>query len=67
MVKNPPATQETPVHFLGRGDMLVKGRAIHSSILGLENSMDCILHGGHKEQDTTEQLSLSLLLSPFYT
>ena len=49
LVKNPPATQETPVHFLGREDTLEKGKAIHSSILGLENSMDCILHGGHKE------------------
>ena len=27
---------------------------------GLENSMDCIVHGGHKESDRTEQLSLSL-------
>ena len=27
---------------------------------GLENSMDCIVHGGRKESDTTEQLSLSL-------
>ena len=27
---------------------------------GLENSMDSIVHGGHKESDTTEQLSLSL-------
>ena len=27
---------------------------------GLENSMDRIVHGGHKESDTTEQLSLSL-------
>ena len=27
----------------------------------LENSMDYIIHGGHKESDTTEQLSLSLI------
>ena len=27
---------------------------------GLENSMDCIDHGGHKKLDTTEWLSLSL-------
>ena len=25
---------------------------------GLENSMDCIVHGIHKESDTTERLSL---------
>ena len=27
---------------------------------GLENSIDCIVHGVTKESDTTEQLSLSL-------
>ena len=27
---------------------------------GLENSMDCIVHGGHKDSDMTEQLSLHL-------
>ena len=26
---------------------------------GLENSIDCIVHGGHKELNTTERLSLS--------
>ena len=26
---------------------------------GLENSRDCIVHGDHKELDTTERLSLS--------
>ena len=25
---------------------------------GLENSLDCIVHGGRKESDTTERLSL---------
>ena len=29
---------------------------------GPENSIDCIVHGGHKELDTTVQLSLSLHL-----
>ena len=28
---------------------------------GLESSMDHIVHGGHKESDTTEQLSLSFM------
>ena len=27
----------------------------------LENSMDCIVHGGHRESDTTERLSLQLI------
>ena len=35
LVKNPPAMQETPVRFLGQEDLLEKGQATHSSILGL--------------------------------
>ena len=35
LAKNPPAVQETPVRFLGREDLLEKGYATHSSILGL--------------------------------
>ena len=34
-VKHPPAVQETPVLFLGQKDPLEKGKATHSSILGL--------------------------------
>ena len=35
IVKNPPPMQETPVRFLGLEDLLEKGEATHSSILGL--------------------------------
>ena len=35
LVKSPPAMQETPIRFLGREDLLEKGKATHSSILGL--------------------------------
>ena len=35
LVKNPPAMQETLVRFLGWEDLLEKGMATHSSILGL--------------------------------
>ena len=35
LVKNPPAMQETWVLFLGWEDLLEKGQATHSSILGL--------------------------------
>ena len=35
LVKNLPAMQETQVPFLGREDLLEKGQAINSSILGL--------------------------------
>ena len=35
LVNNPPATQETPVQFLGQEAPLEKGYATHSSFLGL--------------------------------
>ena len=35
LVKNPPAMQEIPVPFLGWEDLLEKGQATHSSLLGL--------------------------------
>ena len=35
LVKNPLAMQETLVRFLGQEDSLEKGKATHSSILGL--------------------------------
>ena len=35
LVKNPPAMQETLVRFLGGEDPPEKGKATHSSILGL--------------------------------
>ena len=44
---------------LGRSPGEGKGDPFQYS--GLENSMDCIVHGGHKELDTTEQLSLSCM------
>ena len=55
MVKNLPAMQETLVQSLGQEDPLEKGMATHSSILGLENSMDrgaqwATVHGVAKSQ-----------------
>ena len=35
LVKNPPAMQENPIRFLGQEDLLEKGYATHSSILGV--------------------------------
>ena len=49
---------------LGRSPGEGKGYPLQYS--GLENSIDCIVHGGHKESDTTEQLSLSLLIILVY-
>ena len=46
LVKNLPAMRETWVSSLGWEDPLEKGRATHCSILsGLENSMNCVVHG----------------------
>ena len=50
LVKNLPAMQETWVLSLGWKDPLEKGKATHSSNSGLENSMDCIVHGVAKSQ-----------------
>ena len=52
LVKNLPAMQETWVLSLSWEDPLEKGKATHSSILAWR--IPC----GHKELDTTEQLSL---------
>ena len=66
MVKNWLAMQEIWVGSLGLENPLEKGLATHP-LQGScqENSMDrgvwwVIVHGGHKESDTTEQLTLPL-------
>ena len=58
LVKNLPAVWETWIQSLGWEDPLEKGKVTHTQYSGLENSMDCIVHGV-AESDTTEQLSLS--------
>ena len=50
LVKNPPTVQETWVRSLGWEDPPEKGKATHSSYSGLENSLDCIVHGVPKSQ-----------------
>ena len=35
-----------------------EGKGYPFQYSGLENFMDCIVHGGHKESDRTERLSL---------
>ena len=59
LVKKPPAMLETWVRSLGWEDPLEKGKATRLQYSGLENSMG-YSPWGHKESDTTEQLSLSL-------
>ena len=53
LVKNPPAMQETWVRSLGWEDPLEEGKVTHSGTLAWRISW------GHKESDTTEQLSYS--------
>ena len=50
VVKNLPAMHETWVQSLGWEDPLEKGKATQSSILDLENSKDCIVHGVTKSR-----------------
>ena len=40
----------------GLGRSPGEGKGYSLQYPGLENSMDCIVHGGHKELDTTERL-----------
>ena len=44
----------------GLGSSPGEGEGYLFQCSGLENSMDCIVHGVRKESDTTEGLSLSL-------
>ena len=45
LVKNPPTMRETWVQSRGWEDPLEKGKATQLQYSGLENSMDCIIHG----------------------
>ena len=61
LVKNPPATQQTPVHFLGQEDSLREGTGYPFQYSGLENTVDrgtwqSIVHGV-AESDIWEWLS----------
>ena len=56
LVKNSPAVQDTPVQFLGRVDLLEKGKATHSSILArrIPWTVEPMGSRGHKASDMTE-------------
>ena len=65
MVKNLPTMWETCVLSVDWEDLLEKGMATHSSILAwripwTEKPSGLHIPRGHKESDTTEQLTLSL-------
>ena len=59
LLKKLPAMRETWVRSLGRAPGEGKGYPLHCS--GLENCMDCTVHGV-TVSDTTERLLLSLSL-----
>ena len=67
-MKNPPAIRETWVRSLSWEDPLEKGKAAHSSISGLETSMDGIVYRVTKSQTRLSDLHFSLsnveMLSP---
>ena len=50
LVNNLPAMQETPVQSLGQEDPLEKGKDYPLQYSGLENSMDCTVHGVTKSR-----------------
>ena len=50
VVKNPPAMRETLVRFLGQEESTEEGNGYPLQYSGLENSMDCIVHGVKKSQ-----------------
>ena len=62
MVKNPPAMQGTRVQSLGQEGPWEEEMANPLQYSCLENphgqrSLGATIHGGHKESDTTEQLT----------
>ena len=55
LVKNPLIMRDTWVQSLGWEDPMEKRKATHLQYSGLENSMDCIVHGAAKtHSDMTE-------------
>ena len=68
LVKNPPAMWENWVRSLGWEDPLEKGKATYSRLpTGLENSMDCIVHGVTKSRTRLSDFHfISLIFLSFF-
>ena len=62
LVKNPPAVRETWVQSLVWEDLLEKGKAYPLQSSGLENSMDCIVHGVTKSQTQLSDFHFHLVM-----
>ena len=54
MVKNPPAITGDMGSIPESGRYPGEGKGYPLQYSGLENSMDCVVHGGRKESDMTE-------------
>ena len=52
--KEPACNAGDPGSIPGLGRSTGEGNGYPLQYSGLENSMDCILHGGRKESDTSE-------------
>ena len=61
LVKNPPAIRETWVRSLGWEDP-EEGKGYPFQYSGLENSMDCIVHGVAKSQTRLRDFQFHFLL-----
>ena len=59
LVKSPPAMRETWVQSLGSEDPLEKGKVYSLQHSGLENSMECIVHGRRVSHDSATFISLT--------
>ena len=59
IVKNLLANARDLSSIPGLGKSTGEGNVYPLQYSDLENSMDCIVHGCHKELDMTEQLSLT--------
>ena len=66
MEKNPPAVQETYVQSLGWEDSLEKEMAYPIQYSGLENSMNCIVHGVAKSWTQLSDFLFFLLKKIIY-
>ena len=64
-VKNLPAVQETGIRCLGWEDILENRKATPLQYSGLENSMDCIVHGVAKSWTRLSNFHFTSLHSPF--
>ena len=65
-VKESACSARDPSSIPGSGRSPGEGKAYPLQYSGLENSMDCTVHGGHKESVMTERLSFSLLIDISY-